>query len=230
MMNKSRCRSLTFSALVRLFICGLLCPIQYVFSQCPTISVPVEQWAPNTTVYYNFGNITDSVQKQQIEIAISRWNEANLNNNSGVQFSSAPPPNRSARTLTFQNRPNASGPGYTSTIINLKTKEIFSATITFDLSKTISRRVRWINPNGPGYSDIFTKIALHEIGHTMGLSEAPIPEGGICAQTDGASVMNGLCGSNDRGNNLPTSVPQRDQDTLKSLYIAVGSNSSITSP
>jgi hypothetical protein len=25
--------------------------------------------------------------------------------------------------------------------------------------------------NGAGYSEIFTKIALHEIGHTMGLNE-----------------------------------------------------------
>ena len=73
-----------------------------VFSQCATVNFQAEQWAPNTTVYYNFGNITDPTQRQQIQTAINNWNAANANNNSKVQFSSAAPP-AGARTLTFEN-------------------------------------------------------------------------------------------------------------------------------
>lgn len=216
-MNYPRHRSLILAALVSLLFCVLLSLTHHVFSQCTTIDFQAQQWAQGITVYFNFGNITDSNQRLQIEAAITRWNEANQNNNSRVQFSSAPPPS-GARTLTFQNGSNVSNPAFMQPTINLQTKEILSATITFDLSKVDSNNVPWINPAGAGYSNIFTKIALHEIGHTMGLNEAPIPEGGICAQTDGATAMNGMCNSNDTGNNLPTSVPQCDQDTLKSSY------------
>ncbi|HEV7744829.1 MAG TPA: hypothetical protein VGO56_07525 [Pyrinomonadaceae bacterium] len=61
------------------------------------------------------------------------------------------------------------------------------------------------------------KVAQHEIGHTMGLNEAPTPNG-VYAQTDGATVMNGMCDSNDSGNNLPTTVPTCDNNTLNTSY------------
>ena len=189
---------------------------QVVLSQCTTINFQAEQWALGTTVYYNFGNITDPTQRQQIQTAIDNWNAANSNNNSRVQFSSATPP-QGARTLTFQNGSLPSNPAFTATTINLQTKEILSATITFDLQNTTSTGVPWFNPVGSGYDNVFTKAAQHEIGHTMGLNEAPAPNG-VCAQTDGATVMNGMCGSNDSGNNLPTIIPACDNNTLNTSY------------
>jgi hypothetical protein len=219
-MKYPRHRFLTLAGLVSLLVCVLLSVTQFVFSQCTTINFQADQWAPNQTVYYNFSNITDPVQKAQIEAAITKWNDANKINNSQIKFSSDPPPT-GAHTLTFRNGTNSdpNAAGHFDSTINLQTHKIVSAIITFDLQKTTSSGVPWINPSGAGYSTIFTKIALHEIGHTMGMNEAPIPTtGGICAQSDGATVMNGMCESNDSANNLPTSVPQCDQDTLNSSY------------
>lgn len=189
---------------------------QVVLSQCTTINFRADQWLPDTTVYYNFGNITDPTQRQQIQTGIDNWNAANANNNSRVQFSSARPP-QGARTLTFQNGTLANNPAFTTTTINTQTREILSATITFDLQQTTSNGVPWFNPAGSGYDNVFTKVAQHEIGHTMGLNEAPAPNG-VCAQTDAATVMNGMCGSNDNGNNLPTTIPPCDNDSLNSSY------------
>ena len=190
--------------------------VEVAFAQCPTINFRAEQWAPGTTVYYNFGNITDPTQINQIQTAIDRWNAANLSNNSGVQFSSAPPP-AGARTLTFQNGTLPSNSAFTSTTINLQTNEILFATITFDLQRTTSSGVPWFNPSGAGYDDVFTKVSLHEMGHTMGLNEAPAPNG-VWAQPDGATVMNGICGSNDSGNNLPTNITPCDTNALNGSY------------
>jgi len=57
-MNYPHHRSLTLAALVSLPLCVLLSLTQYVFSQCTTADFQAEQWAPNQTIYYNFGNIT----------------------------------------------------------------------------------------------------------------------------------------------------------------------------
>ena len=70
------------------------------------------------------------------------------------------------------------------------------------------------------YTTGILKVMLHEIGHTMGLNDEPVPNlNASCGgQTAGISVMNGKCGINDRGNNLPTDVTSCDDQT-------VGSNS-----
>lgn len=189
--------------------------VEVALAQCPTINFRAEQWASGT-VYYNFGNITDPTQINQIQTAINRWNTANSTNNSRVQFSSASPP-PGARTLTFQNGSLPSNPAFTTTTINTQTNEILSATITFDLQRTTSSGVPWFNPSGAGYDDVFTKVTLHEMGHTMGLNEAPAPDG-VCAQPDGATVMNGICNSNDSGNNLPTNVTPCDTNAINGSY------------
>jgi hypothetical protein len=141
-------------------MCALLTSwtmIQAVLGQCTTVNFQAEQWPLGTTVYYNFGNITDPTQIQQIQTAIAHWNSANSNNNSRVQFSSAPPPS-GARTLTFQNGSLPSNPAFTSTIINLQTREIVSATITFDLQRTTSSGVPWFNPAGLGITTCLRRL------------------------------------------------------------------------
>jgi hypothetical protein len=101
-MNKVSCRLLSNRVLSIIVVATIWVGTEIVLSQCPTIDFQAQQWAPGTTVYYNFGNITDPVQRNQIETAIANWNGANLANNSSVSFVSGTPP-PGARTLTFQN-------------------------------------------------------------------------------------------------------------------------------
>jgi hypothetical protein len=77
----------------------------------------------------------------------------------------------------------------------------------------------FFNAGLPGYEMALFKTFLHEIGHTMGLADTPIPD--PTASTDpcggqvrGESIMNALCGINDSGGNLPTSVTSCDQGTV----------------
>lgn len=101
-MTKLSSHFLTTYSLVAVAVVIAWSSIPIAFSQCTTIDFKPDQWPSDATVYFNFGNITDPVQRQQIQTAIDNWNAANSSNNSRVQFSSAPPP-QGARTLTFQN-------------------------------------------------------------------------------------------------------------------------------
>lgn len=187
-------------------------------AQCSTLGT--EMWAPGTTVYVNFGNITDEAQKQQIIAAINSWNTANQQNNSRVQFSlqSAPP---GAATLTFQNGTSSgSNAAHTDTVIQTGavSNTVLSATVTFYLQGQTPGGNPIYSANDAGYDTIFRKLALHEIGHTMGLDEAPVPASGYCDQPDGATVMNGYCGTNDQGNNYPIEVQPCDNNNINSIY------------
>ncbi len=88
------------------------------------------------------------------------------------------------------------------------------AAITFDTSQTAA-----YDPSAAGYDTMFLKQALHEIGHTMGLDHPPNPTGNGCDQTDGASVMNYACGTNDSENNMPTAVADCDNDEVTNNYL-----------
>jgi hypothetical protein len=62
------------------------------------------------------------------------------------------------------------------------------------------------------------KLMLHEIGHTMGLNDVdvPNPNSNCGGQTAGNSVMNGKCGINDEGGNMPKDVKNCDNQTVTS--------------
>lgn len=53
---------------------------------------------------------------------------------------------------------------------------------------------------------------MHEIGHIMGLAEAS--SGNVCDQQDGASIMNGFCGTNDSAGNMPGSITSCDNEVI----------------
>lgn len=46
-------------------------------SPCP--SSGLRSWMPGTTVYVDFGNITDADQIAQLQAAINNWNDNNVN-------------------------------------------------------------------------------------------------------------------------------------------------------
>jgi hypothetical protein len=174
----------------------------------------------------NFGNITDPEQTNQITQALNSWTTANSNNNSRVRFVIAQTPPPGAATLSFQNgTSNGSNAASTDTIIRHGTvyNSIQSATITFYTQGSTPGGAPIYNSNTSGYDTIFRKIALHEIGHTMGLDEAPVPtnpdgSSNYCAQPNGATVMNGYCGTNDQGGNYPIEIPSCDTDNVNSQF------------
>ena len=95
------------------------------------------------------------------------------------------------------------------------TKVITSAQIRFDLNYQISingNLVNYYDSSKDGYDTIFTKMALHEIGHLMGLSHYTDGHPDTCQsggdpskyQTHGSSVMNGGCNPNDVDGNIAT--------------------------
>src|SRR2546423_838545 len=185
-------------------------------SGCATTDQSNQAWARVTTVYYNLSNITDAQARQQIQNAITAWDTANQSNNSGVRFSSAAPP-AGAPTISFQiGGANGSNAGHTDTVVNLSNGIIQSATVTFYTDGKTPGGNPIYDPNQAGYYDMFLKVTLHEIGHTMGLNDAAVPSTGYCDQPDGATVMNGYCGTNDSGGNYAKTVTQCDQNALNS--------------
>ncbi|MCA1630565.1 MAG: hypothetical protein LC774_09545 [Acidobacteria bacterium] len=193
-------------------------------AQCSTTEK--EHWESETTVYVNFGNITDPEQIRQITQALNSWDTANGSNNSRVRFVTDQPPPSGAATLSFQNGTSSgSNAAHTDTVVRYGAvyDSIQSATITFYTQGRTPGGAPIYNSNASGYDTIFRKIALHEIGHTMGLDEAPVPtnpdgSSNYCGQTDGATVMNGYCETNDQGGNYPIEIPACDLDNVNAQF------------
>jgi hypothetical protein len=74
----------------------------------------------------------------------------------------------------------------------------------------------FFDPQASSFSNALLKVMLHEVGHTMGLNDVPADLSQGCGgQTAANSVMNGKCGVNDEGNNLPTNVTACDNSTVE---------------
>jgi hypothetical protein len=183
-------------------------------SACPSPKEPF--WATGTVTYYSYGNITDPAQKAQLDAAASKWTAANHNNLSGIQFLPGPPPGGATNygTITFNNGSVTGNNPASTTYTSVSQGVLKSATITFNTALTAA-----YDPSQPGYDSIFLKVGLHELGHTHGLTDAPLPASGNgCDQSDGATAMNYLCGANDSANNAPTDVTGCDNNTINSFY------------
>jgi hypothetical protein len=90
------------------------------------------------------------------------------------------------------------------------TKATLRATLRLNTNSTI------YDPGLSSYRTAVKKTMLHELGHTVGLDDAP----GTCAtQGDGDSVMNKFCNfvgqTNESVNNMPTSVTSCDAGVAK---------------
>lgn len=213
-----------------------LCSAFHIGAQtCTALSGDVPAWPRGSTVYIDLSNL-NTEQRRQVTLAVQSWNQANQNNGSYVSFSFGPPLTPTSFRLTFQMGQTQTDPqtGQRPAAQIDRTGGVDGqgnlnrATITFDTS------VQQPDANGNSAqaldetvsSDAFTKAALHEMGHSMGFGEGMTPGGGTATpsnpcgaagQVQRSTVMNGLCGANDWGGNMPTSVQPCDNQKIPSV-------------
>lgn len=98
-------------------------------SNCP--GTTSQKWPKNKTVYYSTGTL-DSTQKGAVDNAITKWNEENQINGSGVKFEKATSTNPAKLIFKLGGVPGTEAAHMDPTTNS--SGQIISATITFDLS------------------------------------------------------------------------------------------------
>jgi hypothetical protein len=178
---------------------------------CAPLDSAIHGWPKGTTVYYDVSALPEPARSQAIS-AFNKWTTANASNGSGVTFSASD----ASHPATFTVQVGAAGGRSANNNVgfNSTTGVVNSAAVTIDANNTAL-----IDPAQPGYDNIFEKLMLHEIGHSMGITDMPLPDATAdCGgQSGGQSVMNGKCGVNDQGNNLPTNVTACDSQSVNQV-------------
>jgi hypothetical protein len=166
----------------------LTVPASQLACQAPQINK--KGFRPSTVVTYSFIGLWGN-EKACLEAALSEWSAANAWTGLNVTFQRVNPGSAPAFTLvkTFLsgqaagNTPQPTVDAFDGYIIGS------SAQFTTDRSLLES-------------CEGYRKVALHEIGHSMGLADA--------FGTSGTSVMNQMSGKDDVGNSIAANVTSCD--------------------
>ncbi|MDQ3744802.1 MAG: hypothetical protein M3444_10500 [Acidobacteriota bacterium] len=191
-------------------------------SGCPPVDHGmVTAWGGRSSqVYYDLSGVPSSI-RAQVEQAFAKWTAANqTKNGTNISFQPADashPANYVVQigSVSGVRQPDNTikyAPSQTNMYGDAKAGVVTSAVTTIDLNNV---RGGWFDQSLPSFADAILKVMLHEIGHTMGLADVPVPDitANCGGQTARNSVMNGKCGVNDEGNNLPTDVTDCDNQT-----------------
>lgn len=176
---------------------------------CPPQESNDYGWAQGSTVTYSLQGLPADAQSQ---VRAALQSASGSGNPLGVNFAE----NNVNPSWTFQtgvatvsgtNRPAA-----TSHSVNSTTHIEQSAVTTIDY---YNQGGSFFNSSQAGYSNVFTKEALHEAGHTLGLNDVfnntSLPCGG---QVAGNSVMNVFCGVNDAAGNMAAAFTTCDKSSM----------------
>lgn len=178
---------------------------------CPPATLAA--WPKDATVYYEVPTTVDGKISSGITNAIASWKIANTTTSSGVKFepadSSHPP------MLTF----NVTVEGGEDIAYITRTYNsdgtLATARITLDIASADPVTGPNIDGTRPSIDGFLVKVYEHEIGHTMGLDEAP-DTSGPCGQQALATVMNAACGINDEGGAMATFITDCDKNAVNS--------------
>ncbi len=182
-------------------------------SQAPNDS-PATAFAvpPNTTVYYAFDpsmqNVppgAGSTPTSQVQAAFSGWSNANTSSGgTGTKFALADATHSATVTITAdQNTGNAAATESANTGIISSANP---ATITFHPQSFIGgTSYNLFQVTQPGYDSAYLEVALHEIGHLMGIDD--YPAGSAPPPGPDSSVMIPADGINDNQNNFQKTGP-----------------------
>jgi hypothetical protein len=181
-------------------------------ASCPSQSTVSAGWPRDSTVRFDVSALREPLRTQALK-ALDAWNNANSMNNSGVTFMAADSTHPAVLTFTIRDLGSVTAAG--SDIHNFPgTSTAETAQITINADNT-----NFFDANIAEYELALFKAFLHEIGHTMGLADTPVPEPTASPERCGGqaaseSIMNRLCGINDSGRNMPSSIASCDQGTV----------------
>ncbi|MGH9899907.1 MAG: hypothetical protein ACRD4L_13770, partial [Pyrinomonadaceae bacterium] len=135
-------------------------------SPCTPLDPQIKGWPSRTTVFYDISGLPEPAQSQARD-AFNVWNTANSNSNgSGVVFrpsDAVHPPN-----FAVINASAGGFPASTDIARNPTTGRTTGAAAKIDINNS------GIYASGqPGFDTVFKKVMLHEIGHTMGITDQP---------------------------------------------------------
>ena len=176
-------------------------------------------FSQDTTVYYSVEGFTEA-ERERIDQAARDWTNVNHHNNSRVAFRPADathPP-----TLKFKAGPATHrGHAYAGMIERRRDRILGNiATADITINKNNEGGDFFDRSNTSRYLDAILKVALHELGHAMGLRDQEAvdhPDIHCGGQGQGLSVMNGYCGVNDIGGTLPTFVTECDASAINTV-------------
>ncbi|MGH9940836.1 MAG: hypothetical protein ACRD9R_00565 [Pyrinomonadaceae bacterium] len=172
----------------------------------PLAGNDVRGWARGT-VYYDVSGLPSPAREEAVR-AFEAWSAANTTNGSGVRFQPSSQQNPANFTVTVG---NAGGNAGRTDIPRNPGGPTTSAIAVIDLNNRAA-----FDPARPNYNDAVFGTMLHEIGHSMGLADTPSDRNNpnCGGQTRGQSVMNGHCGVNDSGGNVPDRIQDCDNRSV----------------
>lgn len=209
-----------------LLMCGLLAGLAAPYftvqagSGCPPLDPVIQGWAKNSTVYYDISSFPPDM-RTQLTTAFQRWTTANSTNGSKVKFAEVDATHNTAG-IKVQGGAYCTAKGCTASGATIADTNgiVSSATINIDIT---NQGGLFFDPQGSGFGNALLKVLLHEVGHTMGITDVPADTSQNCGgQTANNSVMNGKCGLNDQGNNMATTVKACDNTEVSLIGQYVG--------